>query len=412
MTKTITLLAGGTRGDVQPYIALGIGLRQAGYRVRVAAHDAFAPLISSWGLDFFPLGENPSDLFYRAENRDAFRAGKNPLVNVRASYKYWQMARPVYAQLVKNAWLVVQDSSALIFGLPMFWAGAFAGVMQIPGVRGYMQPLTPTRAYPCPLLPLSRSYGATFNRLSYTLCFALMDWAWRDALRAWQNRFHIARASASKQEILTLYAYSQHLVPRPPDFPENHQITGYWFLPERTWIPSVALESFLNAGEPPVYVGFGSALAGEARDLAALLAEVQHTTTQRFLVPPALANETLQRAAVCTIGDVPHSWLFPRVRAVMHHGGAGTTAAALRAGVPQSIVPMYSDSYFWGARVFASGAGTEPLPENRLSADTMTRAINAIAEDETLRDHARSFAKSIAGEDGVKNAVAYLRVLV
>jgi UDP:flavonoid glycosyltransferase YjiC (YdhE family) len=412
MSKTITLLAGGTRGDVQPYVALGIGLRDAGYRVRVAAHDAFASLVSVWGFEFVSLGENPSDLFYRAEHLDALRGGKNPLDSLRASFAYWRAARPVYAELVQNAWRATQGSDALLFGLPTFWAGALANALQIPGIAAFMQPLTPTRAFPCPLLPFSKSLGAIGNRLSYAVCFALMHWAWRDALRAWRKNFHIARDTASPRTAPTLYAFSEQLVPRPNDYPASHKIVGFWFLPERAWTPSAELESFLRAGDAPIYVGFGSAQTGEVNRLRALLRDTQRATGLRFLIQRALADENLPRAAFCAVGDVPHAWLFPRVRAVIHHGGAGTTAAAARAGIPQLAVPMYLDSHFWGARVYACGMSPRPLPETKLSSGALTDALEQILADKSMRTRAQTIASAMSRQDGVTSAVEHLRNLI
>ena len=411
MSHTITLLAGGTRGDVQPYVALAIGLRDAGYAVRLAAHEAFAPFVHNWGLEFVSLGENPSDLFYRAENQDALRAGKNPFHTLRTSYSYWQNARPVYTALVQNAWRAVQNSDALLFGLPTFWASALGAALQVPFAQAFMQPLTPTRAFPCPLLPVSRSLGATGNRLSYTLCFALMHWAWRDALAEWHKLFHIPNPSQTKTETPTLYGFSAHIVPRPPDLPPEHHITGYWFLPSRVYQPPDELESFLSAGDAPIVVGFGSAHARETREMTALLLRVQRATGLRFIIPHLLDQISLPRELFHAVGDVPHGWLFPRVRAVIHHGGAGTTAAALRAGIPQIIVPMYLDSYFWGARVYACGTGPRPLPESNLSARVLTGALEQLLSDKTMEARAQSLADAIAREQGIAHAVEHLRIM-
>jgi sterol 3beta-glucosyltransferase len=411
-SKTITLLASGTRGDVQPYLALGCGLRAAGYHVRLAAHDAYAAFVKTWDLVFFSLGENPSDLFARAEHQDALRAGQNPLRTLRASYAYWQRARPVYAKLAQHAWRAAQDSDALIFGLPTFWAGALASARHIPGVQALMQPLTPTRAFPCPLLPISSSLGGAGNRLSYLFCAMLMHWAWRDALNAWHKRFQIPRVPTTNIATPTLYGFSAHIVPRPSDYPPQHQITGFWFLPDRAWQPPMELDSFLRAGDAPVYVGFGSAPVRDARGLNALLIDAQRATGLRFLLPRTLAEETLPRASFYALDDVPHTWLFPRVRAVIHHGGAGTTAAALRAGVPQIIVPMYSDSFFWSARLFDKGVAPRPLPETKLSADALIDALELILRDNAMQARARDLSKAIAREQGVTRAVDLLCVLI
>lgn len=411
MTRTVTLLASGTRGDVQPYVALGIGLRDAGYRVRVAAHDAFASFVARWGLEFVSLGENPSDLFYRAEHQDALRGGKSPLYSLRASIAYWRAARPVYAQVVQRAWLAARDSDALLFGLPTFWAGTLTRALQIPGIAAFMQPLTPTRAFPCPLLPVSKSLGNAGNHLSYALCFAMMRFAWRDALSAWRKHFHLAHVVAPQNKTPTLYAFSAALVPRPPDFPASHKLTGFWFLPERAWTPPPELEDFLRADAAPIYVGFGSAQSRDAETLRACLRDAQHATGLRFLIHRALDDGNFSRAFFA-LEDVPHARLFPRVRAVMHHGGAGTMAAALCAGVPQICAPMYSDSFFWSARVHARGLGPPPLPESMLSADALSAALQELVENKNFSENARAISRVIARENGITRAVEHLRILL
>lgn len=412
MGKTITLLASGTRGDVQPYIALGTGLTASGYRVRIATHDAFAGSVKAWGLDFISLGENPSDLFMAAGNQDALRAGQNPFHTLRASYAYWQSARPVYAKLVQNAWRAAQDSDALIFGMPTFWGAALASALHIPGVRGLLQPLTPTRAFPCPLLPYPSLFGATGNRLSYAFCATLLNWAWRDALSKWRRAFQIPGTRAWNDDAATLYSFSTQLVPRPADYPSQHQITGYWFLPERVHELPFGLESFLNTGAEPVYIGFGSIEPYAARKMTALLLDLHRATGLRFVIPQRFMNENLPRDFFCAIGEAPHSKLFPRVCAIIHHGGTGTTATALRAGVPQIIVPMYADTFFWGARVQARHLGPRPVPEAEVTADALAYALDTLFQDTEMQTRARAVSKTVAREQGVTRAAELLRVLI
>lgn len=411
MPKLVTLLTGGTRGDVQPYVALGLGLREEGYRVRVAAHDGFANFVRAWDLEFISLGENPSDLFYRAEQRDALRGGNNLFHTARAAWHYWQVARPLYVQLVERAWLAAQNCDALIYGLPTFWAGALGDALHIHTIPAFMQPLTPTRAFPCPLLPISNSLGAVGNRLSYTFCFAVMRLAWREALRAWHKKFRGARVSTAKIETPTLYAYSQHIVPRPSDLPVQHHVTGFWFLPARAWTPPQSLENFLRAGAAPIFFSLGSATARDEQHLGALLLETQRATGLRFLISKFQGAHALPRTAFFALDDVPHAWLLAHVRAVIHHGGAGTTAAALRAGVPQIITPIYSDSYFWGQRVFEKGVGARPLPEAKLSARALTDALEKILHDQMMQSRARALAQEISREHGVRRALELLREL-
>ena len=412
MTKTVTLLASGTRGDVQPYVALGIALRDAGYHVCVAAHDAFAPLVKNWDLEFFSLGENPSDLFAARENENALRAGRNPFTTLRASFTYWRNARPVYAQLVQRAWQAAQNSDALIFGLPTFWASELASAQNIPGIQAFLQPLTPTRAFPCPLLPVTRSFGAFGNRVSYALVWTTLRWAWRDALQTGRRDLHIAPSFAANAPTTTLYGLSETFVPRPRDYAPQQHITGYWFLPERAYAPPDALEAFLRAGAPPVYLGFGSITPYAKQNMVAILTELSRKTRLRFVIPRAFWHAALARENFFAVDDVPHAWLYPRVRAAIHHGGAGTTASALRAGIPQIILPMYADTFFWGSRVFATGIGPRPLPAADVSADALAYRIEETLQSEQIAARARALSKKIARENGALRAVELLRAQI
>ncbi len=224
--KTITLLASGTRGDVQPYLALGIGLRHAGFNARIATHENFAPMVASVGLEFVQLADNPSDLFARPGGEYALRFDlQHPLRNMRATLAYWRDAQPAFARLINSAWDAAQNSDALIFGLPTLWGAHLAHALDIPAIRCLLQPITPTREFPNPLLPFRFSFGATYNRLTYRVVEQSMRLAWRSALK----RQHPSTLLRSAQDALTLYGFSSHVVPRPSDWTSSEQITGYWF---------------------------------------------------------------------------------------------------------------------------------------------------------------------------------------
>jgi sterol 3beta-glucosyltransferase len=205
-----------------------------------------------------------------------------------------------------------------------------------------------------------------------------------------------------------LGAYSPSVIPHPPDWPDSVHITGYLFLESGSdWTPPPDLDRFLAMGDPPVYIGFGSMAGRSPEELAELIAEAIAKSGQRGLLlkgwgglkPEWVPDE------VYVAESVPHSWLFPRVSAVVHHGGAGTTAEGLRTGAPTVIVPFAFDQAFWGRRVRALGAGTDPLPLKRLSADRLAEAIMTAVSDPQIRHRARSCGQAIRAEDGVGDAV-------
>ena len=205
-------------------------------------------------------------------------------------------------------------------------------------------------------------------------------------------------------------------MPAPADWPPDHVVTGYWFLEEKPgWTPRPALEEFLSAGSPPLFIGFGSMGMGrdgkmlrvvEAALALSGLRAVVSSGSDSSLPPPARSQRVLFEE------EVPHGWLFPRVAAVMHHGGAGTTAEALRAGVPSLISPRAADQFFWAQRVARLGAGPAPVTQGDLTPDRLAALFARAAADRDMRERACRIGEKIRAEDGVARAVQELLPLI
>jgi sterol 3beta-glucosyltransferase len=202
----------------------------------------------------------------------------------------------------------------------------------------------------------------------------------------------------------------------PPD-DWNHErihVTGYWFLePSEQWHPPTDLIQFLDSGPPPVYIGFGSMSNRKPEETADLVLRAIRHTGERAIIFSGWAG--LQKAdlpdSVLMIDNVPHSWLFSRVRAVVHHGGAGTTAAGLRAGVPSVIVPFHGDQPFWAQRVTSLGVGPAPIARSRLTAESLAKALQTAMNDPLMHQRAVALGASIRAEDGIEKAVAIIQQL-
>jgi sterol 3beta-glucosyltransferase len=209
-----------------------------------------------------------------------------------------------------------------------------------------------------------------------------------------------------------LSAYSPSIIPHPTDWPATVAVTGYYFLDAQTdWQPSPALQAFLAAGAPPVYIGFGSMAGRNPEQLATLVLEALAQSGQRGLLLTGwggLRPETVPDS-VFVVNSAPHGWLFPRMAAVVHHGGAGTTAEGLRAGVPTVIVPFVFDQPFWGARVNALGLGPAPIPQKKLTADRLAHAIRVAVTDSGMRQRAKACGAAIRAENGIGNAVHFIQ---
>jgi UDP:flavonoid glycosyltransferase YjiC (YdhE family) len=300
----------------------------------------------------------------------------------------------------------------------LFTGLALAEKLGLPFLQAYYIPFTPTRSYPSFVLArLPFRPGGPLNRLSYHLARQMM----------WQG-FRAADAVA-RREVLdlptapvwgpfgsnhfhqgpVLYGFSPSVIPRADDWGDDVHVTGYWFLdPPSDWSPPPTLMAFLEAGPAPVYVGFGSMTHRRPEETADLVLRALARAGQRAVVLAGWGG--LRRAdlpdTVFMVDSVPFSWLFPRVAAVVHHGGAGTTSAGLRAGVPSILVPFFGDQFYWGQRVAALGVGPEPVPRKGLTVERLTQAIQRAVTDEAMRQSAADLGSRIEAEDGIARAVA------
>ncbi|MBG0814803.1 glycosyltransferase [Planomonospora sp. ID82291] len=397
----IAVLAFGSRGDTQPCVALGAGLAARGHEVTVVAAGRYGGLVEEAGLALSPLGVDPQGIVESEEGQAWLRSG--PAGFVRG---FRRVVEPLAERLVAEA-------DAACSGADLVLAPALGGIGHhlserygMPYALLHFQPSEPTRAFPNPLVPL-RTLGPWGNRGSYALVeglSGLLLGRMADRLRARVLGLGPLRGGvfrrARADRVPVLCGVSPVVVARPADWPEHVHLTGYWFA-ERSWSPPPELEAFLAAGPPPVYAGFGSmAPADPAATARAVVAGLRAAGVRGILqgLPYGGADDML------VIGEADHGWLFPRTAAVVHHGGAGTTAAGLRAGVPSVVCPFFSDQPFWGARVALLGAGPAPLPVRRLTAGALAGRVAAAVRDPGIRAAAARLGERLRAEDGVARA--------
>jgi sterol 3beta-glucosyltransferase len=407
----ITIFAAGSRGDVQPCTLLGRELQHTGFSVLLAAPENFANFTQGYDLHFHPLRGDVQQIMASETGRSFMEKGSaNPLQSIRAMRT---MLGPVAMKMAEDVFEACRETDALI-SLAVFapFAKTIAEVRQIPLILIEPTPLTPTRAFPAPGWPVQRNLGWLHNRLS-GIAMLQVIWQWyRPFVNSFRQRFGLpAYTMGSFSQILNstplLGTYSPKVIPHPPDWPESIKITGYCFSEATAdWKSSPQLEAFLEAGDPPVYVGFGSMSGRHPEQLAAIVLEALAKSGQRGLL---LTGWGGMRAlsipeSVFVIDSAPHSWLFPRMAAVVHHGGAGTTAEGLRAGVPSVILPFIMDQPFWGKRVRALGVGPESIPQKNLTAEKLAHAIHTAATQPAIRQRAAHLGEAIRVEDGVSNA--------
>ena len=415
----IAIMAMGSRGDVQPYIALGKGLKAAGHFVRLITHQNFERLVTSHGLEFYPVKGDVQAVLESPEMLKLLEQGNFLAINAHT------------AKLVRSAaidW--AQDGIAACRGIDLLVAGvgglylsiALAQKLNIRFLQAYIFPFTPTTAFPAIVLPQSISrLGGTVNRLSHHLFRQMMWQGFRQADRlARQQVLNLPPApfwgsynSAALRQYPTLYGFSSSVIPQPSDW-QNTQVTGYWFLDAAAdWTPPAALMKFLNSGKPPVYIGFGSMGSRKPAATAALVLAALDRSGQRGILLSGwggLSQANLPDT-VLMVESIPHSWLFPRMAAVVHHGGAGTTAAGLRAGVPSIVIPFFGDQLFWGQRVAKLGVGTAPIPRKQLTVELLAQEIDRAVTDPVMIRQAANLGAKIQAEDGIAHAVAVIHAI-
>jgi UDP:flavonoid glycosyltransferase YjiC (YdhE family) len=412
----ITIFAAGSRGDIQPCIALSRGLQQAGYHVCLAAPEGFAGFIQKHDVGFYPLRGDVQQIMASDTGRKFMETGgANPIKSIRAMRT---MIAPIVTKMMEDAYAACRDANALIcLGVFSPLGQSIAEALGIPIINVEPTPLLPTRAFPAPSWPIQRNLGGFHNYVS-GMAMLQVIWMWyRPFVKDFRQRLGLpTNGSAGLYGALRsapmLSAYSPSIIPHPPDWPESIHITGYFFLDGLSdWQPSTELKAFLDAGDPPVYIGFGSMAGRDPEQLAKLVSEALVKSGQRGLLLTGWGGlrAELVPENVFVVDAVPHSWLFPRMAAVVHHGGAGTTAEALRAGVPAVIVPFVFDQHFWGARIKALGLGPDPIPLKKLTADALASAIRIAVTDSDIRQRAASCGEAIRAEDGVGNAVKVIQ---
>lgn len=413
-SRRIVILTNGSRGDVQPLVALGRGLMRAGHEVLLAADAQFRPFVTDHGVPYAEMG---GDVRALLESETAMRLrdeGKQlrwMLHAIRESGAY-------LARGYRDAWAICEAfrPDLVIFTIATPVGYSIAERLGVPGIYAGMQPITPTGAFPT-IWAGQRSLGSWLNRATHLFFDQLFWQTHRPYLNPFRSRqlglpvlpFLGPARRQAREGMPVLYAYSSAVVPPPADWPASVSVTGYWFLDHAAdWAPPAALERFLAAGPPPVYVGFGSMANADAIEQTRMFLAALQLAGQRGILITGwggLAAEIALPPDVYALPEIPHSYLLPRVAAAVHHGGGGTTAAALRAGVPAITIPYIGDHFFWGRRIADLGVGPAPLTIRQLSADALAAAIRSAVSDPALRRRAAELGATIRAEDGVGAAI-------
>lgn len=411
----ISILTIGAMGDTHPFVALAARLKSLGHSVTLAARPDFAELAASYGIDFAPLG-NP----YKSIMRDhevAAAVGSGSLRKIIRQGMDPIQRQAFFERLDTDTMNAVDGAEAIIYKSSWIPFYAYAEKLGVPHVAAMLMPLTRTGSFPSFLLGGGKDRGRIVNSLLWRIT---EQFVWqvarkydtklrREILNLPSLPFFGPNKRHEKEQLPLLFAYSAAVLPRPVDWSGRIHVTGYWFADAPNgWAPPPELVSFIEGGPPPVYIGFGSMTGTDPKGMLKMILRALELSRQRGILLSGWAGlgegyELPDYA--CAVQSVPHSWLFPRMAAVVHHGGAGTTGAGLRSGAPSVLIPFVADQPGWAKQVAEIGAGPQPIPFRELTAARLADAIGEAVSDAAMRERAGRIGELIRAEDGIGAAI-------
>lgn len=409
----IVMLIVGTRGDVQPFIAIGKRLQDYGHRVRLATHANFKDFVMTTGLEFYPLGGDPKILAgYMVKNKGFLPATPSEIPIQR------KQIRDIIFSLLpacKDPDIdtgVSFSADAIIANPAAYGHVHVAEALNVPIHIIFTMPWTATCEFPHPFSRVKQSAG---YKLSYQIVDSFVWLGIRDMINDLRKKklklrpvTYISGTHAYSNDIPHAYVWSPYIVPKPKDWGPKIDVVGFCFLDlASNYEPPEPLLRWLGNGDKPIYIGFGSLPVPEPDKLTKIIVQALEITGQRGIINKGwggLGNLEEPKEFVHVLDNVPHDWLFLQCKAVVHHGGAGTTAAGLKAACPTTIIPFFGDQFFWGSIVHARGLGAAPVPVEQLQLDSLVDAIKFMI-DPKVKERAVELAKAIESEDGVDGAV-------
>lgn len=404
----ILLITHFTRGDVQPFVALSKALANRGHNVRLASPGDLEGTVSRDGVDHFKLTEIASTLLANKSVREAIQGNYESVRGKWIKLKIAQSLRSSMHLLRKEMVLAAEWNPEVIVYHAVLPVDDVFDSQGIPTIPVCLQPCyIPTESFANPRIsmklpkPLNRTSYMTTRIWNRTIGGSSLSWVSDRTRGGWRS------GRVRNRKPLALQAFSKHLFTSPPKYPEWAPVTGYWFLSKTTDLtPPPNLVDFLAAGPKPVYVGFGSMLGpNPAHTARTIIGALQGARARAVLasgwggIDPTMSGDNY-----IVVEDVDHEWLFPQMSAIIHHGGAGTSGAALKSGRPQVVCPFFDDQPFFARTMSSLGVAPAPIRQNFLSAERLSIAIQEAVNSNILSRNAHAIGSKIALEDGLRNA--------
>lgn len=403
----IAILTAGSYGDIRPYLALARGLTARGHDAWLLGPDYYARFVQPAGVRYQALGpyfdedETRCVLAGMAAEPDPTR---HPAIALELTRRSTLAMGQAVLEHTRAADLLVAHNFAVLGHIA-------AAVNRKPLITGHLFPFVRCSRY----WLRGGDFGPTINRMLWSLAARAIagttDPIYAELLTHFglsPRRDFLLRAGHS--ELCNLIAVSPRVLPRDPDWPAHYELTGYWTLPEPAYAPDHELASFLRQGEPPVVISFGSMVGLDAARLTDIVRTAAARCGRRVVLQAGWAGlgQGVIDRDVLVVDFVPHEWLFARAACVVHHGGAGTTAAALRAGAPQLITHHLGDQLFWSRHARRLGVSAAGTAHRKLSADWLAGALRRTLSDAALARRAARLGAALRAEDGVGQAALAL----
>ena len=400
----ITILCGGTRGDVQPYLALAIELKRLGKEVRIAVTRNHEEFVRSYGIDFFSIDVDFESLNVDKNMIREAQQADNPL----KMFFSFQKMKKYGVHMVDHYYAACEGSEAIVYHPGMAIGYYAAEKLGIPSILATPFPLNKTKEQTSVILYGKVPSNPGVNLLSYSILQNMLWMASDASLKPfWKEKFGRLPADYgcpferhTDRRHPAIVSCSNFIFPRPTDWNENIHQNGYWFLEEQNdYIPPLDLVDFINKGEKPIFIGFGSMRIGKNKEKLLNIVLKGLSMTGKRAIISGFGNLQSIPDNIYQIDNIPHSWLFSKVSAVCHHGGAGTSAAGFRAGIPSIIFPFALDQYAWAQRAFDLGVSPKPMPIKTLTSEKFAETIR-YAMQENIISNAKRLAQNIATENG------------
>lgn len=403
----ISILTYGSQGDLEPFVALGLRLSQSGHQVRLAGPAVYQNRFDLGEIEYFPLPGEPTTMVQDLVDE----AGTN----------YFQMVQsvstfvlPLAGQVFGEVRTASQGADLIIHSFLLTSTGIELGNSQgIPTISAQLFPVfSATPDFPAPSFP-DLPLGEGYRRLSHNLVSQTFKWGSRfiyqrvrrknpslPQLKSW------IPGDRGAKSIPILYGFSSLVVPQPREWKANTHLTGYWLLDDsNSQTPPPKAVDFIRSGPPPITIAFGSTRTRNLEEIKTKLIQALSHCKQRGIIISDQPGLTTSSPDLLQLDYAPYQWLFRHSAAVIHHGGAGTTAKGLMAGVPNIILPFTSDQPFWGRQVHALGAAPQPIPARSLTVKKLIDAIQQCLADPSMRTNAQRIGRGIEQEDGLTQAV-------